>query len=460
MHYFFMTVIVAYLVGFVFLHQKKYLEINEPVADLRMMTMGPCQPKHASDLCSLATPAKMVPAVGENCTRAFQCNQHPYCTPPDSSAAASSAVGGKAPCVFWDHNGVTWPPSERNALTIATRVSIYEQKLTFPNGTVCAPPAGTNPGDPAGLPSRNWDCQYMPSIVSGQSYDAYVADIANFTISIAQDVTATSLPISANGMAMKGTLLKCKEGTKCDYNTEDDFKATKAWENTNTIFTVHDLLDAVVPHDHKGTNGLGLDLDAQSDACPTKCVSYSTGKHLKSTNRWMGFTILLDVQYDNTGTLISESSFNDVRYRIRAYRVADSTFRVEVPYYQAGNTRIIHHLHGPRIVVMTKGKLGQADFNTVVIQLTTSIALLALANLVVDFILMHFMRARGMYQQIKFMDDEDAIRSVADSQEEKDALLKQHKEEAGIDYHAMFTCGIRSDPTIDSKNKPQDKPQL
>jgi len=431
MHYFFLAVIVAYLAGYVFIYQKKYLDINAPIANARFSTMGPCQPKTSADLCKKASKATPIAAVGESCMRNFQCNQHNYCAAPYTQTKANSGVGGTAPCVFWDHNAVTFPPSEKNALTIATRVSIYNQKLQYPNGTACGV------SKPA---SENWDCQWMPSVVSGKSYDAYVADILNFTISMASDVAASSLPISKSNNQMKGNLVKCKPGAKCLYDAPDDFTQVAAFNNGNAVFTVGELVDAIVPADHKGVAGPGLNLDAKSDACPAKCLEYSTGKHLASTNRWMGLAVLLDIQYDNTGLLIKESSFDDVRYRIRAYTIPESVFRVEVPYYQQ-NGRVIHHLHGIRIVTQAKGHLGQFSANTVLIQLTTSLALLALATTVVDILLLHFMKNKAYYQAIKYQDDEDALNTIG-NKAERDALLK---ETGGLDYKALLTGGLASD---------------
>lgn len=433
MHYFFLVVITGYLIGYVFLYEKKYLDLDTTSANTRFSVLGPCQPFSPSGLCKAASPGHPIKAVGENCSRFFACDQHSYCIPVGSASNGTSEVGGKGRCIFWDHNAVVYPPSEKNALTIATRASIYKQHLKYPNGTACGPPSGD------GAPSDEWNCQYMPSVVSGQSFDAYIADLENFTISMAQDVTAMTLPITRNGAEMKGDLVKCKAGKKCRYDTPSDFDALASFSDGNAVFTVAQLLASIVPTDHKGVDGAGVELDAKSAACPKKCISYSNGQHLNSTNRWMGFTILLDVQYDNTGTLIYESSHSDVRYRLRAYIVPESVFRVEVPYYQSNNAREVHHLHGLRIIVMAKGHLGQLSLNTVLIQLTTSLTLLALSTTLVDIVLLYFMKYKDYYRAIKYQDDTDAIMTIHDK-DEREELLAAHEKtatEGGLDYNTL-----------------------
>lgn len=437
-YYFFMFVIAAYLVGYVFLYQKKFIVMDTPVSNARFSTMGPCQPTSSGDLCKRATKENPIAAVGEACTRAFICNRHAYCSA--KSTVPSSLVGGQAPCVYWDHNAVTYPPSELNALTLASRVSTYQQRLETPDGRPCGPPGGKGP------PSTDWDCQYQPSIVSGKSYDSYVADIANFTISISLDVTPSKLllplPKDATGNTkMSGDFVRCKAGKTCDDNSHDTFEPVLSFVDGHAEFTVAQLLHNVVPADRVGVVGDGVVLSNKADACPKAhaCKSYSTGQQLASTNRWMGFAIILDIEWDNTGTLIVGSSFDNLRYRLRAWLVPSSTFRVEVAYPMNNNTRTIQHLHGMRVLATTKGHLGQFSFNSVLIQLTTSLTLLAVATAVVDLVLAKFMRNRDYYNALKYQDEHDAIHGVVDANE-RDRLLK--KKDAALDFTAIATGGL------------------
>lgn len=438
MHYFFMFLIAMYLFMYVFLFQKKYLHMDEPSAQARLSSMGPCQPLTAAGLCTSAL-KQVMPAVGEKCRRNFQCDRHRYCAGPKD--VPSTLKNGKFPCVYADHNTVTWPPSEKNAITLATRMSVYKQELKTPNGVPC--------GAAKGISQTSFDCQYSPSVSSGKSADGYIADIGNFTISLTHNVYGTVLPISASSQQMKGVLKRCRHGKKCRTDSPGDWEDLKVYaDNSGTAtFTIDDLLNAIVPATHEGTapGKPGLNLDDTSPACPAKCRQYSTGKHLMSSNRWAGFVVILDVTYDNTGLIIPESSKSDVRYILKAYVVKGSTFRVEVPFLTQNHTREIHHLRGVRIITMTRGHLGMFSFNTILIQLTTSLTLLAIATAIVDVVITSCMRDRAYYKAAKYQDDEHAIRAAfagAGDQGEMQALLEHHNEQGGLDYRALLTGGM------------------
>jgi len=439
-----------YLIFYVFIVQKKYLQIDVPVGAIRLNSMGPCQPFKDSGLCKTSSKKNPVKAVGETCERNFQCNLHEYCAQPGDNT--SSLAYGKQPCTFPDHNTVTWPPSEQGALTLATRMSIYNQKLEKgTTGQHCGPVGNS-------LPQTEYDCQWQPSLVSGHSLDAYVADVGNFTVSLNHAVAATTLPITKTGMELKGELMRCNHGKKCTYDDIDHFSTVKSFipdkdNHGNARFTVEQILNAVVPEDHEGkpADQAGIDLDAMNTGCPAKCVQYSTGKHLKQSNRWTGFVVLLDLQYDNTGLLIKDSSENDVRYRLRSYVMKDSAFRVEVPFVQKNNSRVIHHLHGIRFVAMVKGNLGQPSFNVVLVQLTTSITMIFLSTTIVDLVITRCMVDREYFKAIKFEDDKNAL---TDDKLKQLGVSRERKE--GIDWKAVFTLGFMSsndkkEPTEDTQ---------
>ena len=81
----------------------------------------------------------------------------------------------------------------------------------------------------------------------------------------------------------------------------------------------------------------------------------------------------------------------------------NSVFNVEVVQHGALNlNRTIHQLHGLRFIVQQTGGIGAVDFNALMLQLTTSIALIAVATTVVDFLLEYVMPERAQYVEAKF----------------------------------------------------------
>ena len=457
LHYLFMGMIMAYIVGYVFVTEKKYLELDEPVAITTWATMGPCAPKDKTGLCTVANSTNPVASVDElECKREFQCNRHSYCLPDGSSEILDNyTVGGRMPCRWLDHNEVSWPPNEREALTIATRTSLYKQTLKYPNGTGCAPgPAAQNTA---------WDCAYHPSVASGDSLDAYVADIGNFTVNFAHVVSATFLPITATGMQMNGALLRCKEGKHCedaDSRVEvKSFLPTKANQGHAT-FTVDEIMKHIVPPHGRGVaeGQYGINLDDKSNACPEKCRSVSTGEYIEATNRWTGFDIIAEVTYDNTGLYIKESSpHKSPMYTVLFKAVDKSVYNVEVPFIQKGSERVVQRLAGPRITVSIKGTLGRFSWMTIMVQLSQSILLIFLSSTMVDMVLMRFMVNSEYFNYLKYESDDERLRRLIESIEHSDIPEAKKKsriatvsamggaEGSEIDWKKIYTLGMYSD---------------
>jgi hypothetical protein len=326
-------------------------------------------------------------------------------------------------------------------------------KINGPKGTPCAPKAGSTGFD--ALPQTTWNCQFEPSFVSGLGENAYIAGIENYTLSFSHQMTAVKLPITRTGMNMKGQVLRCKSGTKCGYG---DFESMKDIipdnENRGDVsLTIGEVLEAVVPHSHVGVpkGTLGMNLDELSGACPGKCKDPHTGKESPLSNRWLGTVILVELQYDNTGLIIKDSSTDDVRFNVRFWPVSGSIFHIEVPFLQKGTTRTIHELSGLRFVTLVKGKLGLFSLTTLFTQLTTSIAMVLVSTTIVDAIITHLMTNRQYYQHIKYQDDDECLQDLVDylenadiPKEEKERRLANAlalKESTGVDWKKICTLG-------------------
>lgn len=460
LHYFFMFLIAMYLTVYVFIMEKKYLTLDTPVGTTRFSTMGPCQPLsgHADKLCTEA-PASGMASVGENCTGAFMCDRLPYCL-KKGATNESKLAGGSLPCIYADHNTVTWPPSERNSFTLATRISQYRQKLRKGGlkGKLCAPPVTAKGID--SLAQLDWDCQYEPTVSSGLSVDGYVASIGNYTVRMAHAVMGSSLPIAATGLSMSGRLLRCIPGKDCSnyLNFESIKDFVPGPENGgDATMTINEILDAVVPLSHiglpKGTPG--LDLDATSAACPGKCKDPVTGDPQLYSMRYKGVVIMIETQYDNTGLIIEGSSAGHIKYSIRFWANYKSTFGVEVPYSQLGSERLVNHMYGLRFVTMAKGHFGLPSLHAVIIQLTTSVAMLLLSTTIMDIVLTKFLLNSEYYRFVKYEQDEERLNQMENylasadnlSAEEKQARLDHAmnlRQESGLDWKAAFTGGMCS----------------
>jgi len=459
--YIIMFLICMYLLFWVFLHNKKYLELDIPVGSTRFSTMGPCQPLDPNQLCT--TPADNgTAAVGEICKREFICDRAPYCL-TGTETITSKLANGKQKCTYVDHNRNTWPPSEIGAVTVGTRISYHFQKLKKggPDGPPCAPLADAT-GDNI-LPQQQFDCQYEPSISSGVSVDSYVADVGNFTLHMSHSMFGTKLPFSRTGMQMKGYVQRCIPGTDCaDMNNME--RMVEVIPDTHNrgevVMTLGEILGAVTPPPGelgRPRDQPGIDLDATSSACPDQCKDTGTGQHIASSNRWMGLVILMVIEYDNTGLVIPESSEQDIRYNMRFWAVNASVFSTEVPFEQEGSEREVHIIHGVRIVTMVKGQLGKYSIVTMGVQIATSIALVFVSTAIMDVILTKMMKNRAYYQFVKYEDDEDRLATLVQQLKMSKHLSPKEKENRvneieelrrrnGMDWWALLTLGLYSNP--------------
>ena len=76
-------------------------------------------------------------------------------------------------------------------------------------------------------------------------------------------------------------------------------------------------------------------------------------------------------------------------------------------------------MHGIRIVTLIKGKLGLFSWNTMLLQLSTSFALVFVATTIMDTIITMFMQNRAYYNYVKYEDDEERLVQLEDYLEAK-----------------------------------------
>ena len=140
-----------------------------------------------------------------------------------------------------------------------------------------------------------------------------------------------------------------------------------------------------------------------SDACPDKCDSRN------STYMYVGVMMTLTIMYDNTGLIIGESDnewgigFGDTKYQLRVTTEESTTFNVQVTQHSGVNSnRTIHHIHGLRYLVSQTGNVGDFDYNTLMLQATTSVALVAVSTSLVDVLMQYFLPDSDKYKSKKY----------------------------------------------------------
>ena len=131
------------------------------------------------------------------------------------------------------------------------------------------------------------------------------------------------------------------------------------------------------------TSAAGMDLDAKS---------YNT-----HSNRYNGGVIIVSISYDNTNPWSgvvdtykkTDTKNSNIHYQYTISYLQDTSFKtIEAKYFKYPSSRSVLNRHGIRIFVVQAGQLGQFDATQLLLQLTTSLTLLAIANTVVDLLMM------------------------------------------------------------------------
>merc|ERR1711924_476480 len=120
----------------------------------------------------------------------------------------------------------------------------------------------------------------------------------------------------------------------------------------------------------------------------------------------MGFMVTAEILYDNTGTIISTSSFSKPKYQIRFKRSPLSYYNIQVVNKGVQRTRReIIDLNGIRFLFTATGKLGQMDWNYLLLYLSTSFAMFAVTTTIVDFLMLYVLPNSDQYEMWKFQDE-------------------------------------------------------
>ena len=118
-----------------------------------------------------------------------------------------------------------------------------------------------------------------------------------------------------------------------------------------------------------------------------------------NTVRFEGAAIVITISYEN-------SDPNNPTYSYHVSAIPDTAYKfVEAKYY--GLTRALSNRHGLKLIYVQTGQIGKFDIESLMIQLTTSLGLLAVASLVIDMIMLQFMPMRRWYQKFKFSESKD-----------------------------------------------------
>ena len=243
--------------------------------------------------------------------------------------------------------------------------------------------------DPVPAPNRT-NCWHQ--------HNYYVGSVERYTLQLAHDVVVPGAPsLAANSGEMEGTLLACDGTLVTPGQTRE----------RQDFFTVGALLAAAT---HGGTGACGVDLDA---------LSLNPGS--TKSARYDGIELLISIKLANTRPWVGQV---DASYQYSVEAVYGSKSKVSQTIWTGNSTdtRTIRDAHGLRFNVVFTGEMGAPDTMTLLLQLTTSIALLALATTITDQVAITFMPRKSEYRSAKY----DAVTLAGDEADSMHSLLLSH----------------------------------
>lgn len=320
------------------------------------------------------------------------------------------------PCRYLDALDVVFPAGEDSAIFVATRVTQSNQ--TLPPG--CA--GQLVPG-----------CAY--STISNSSY--YIASIEDSLLALNSVMTAPSLGITGASNKMCGTL---QDEAGEEYDPCDDFPP-------------HACPQSVAPAAGGKTGSLGALIPLRSLLRAAGIPSLDAAGIVDAAGavqsyRSVGVVLLLSVEFSNFAADTGSWTESKLTYRLVASAVStDGYSAAEVVSSNSGSVtgtgsdmslgRLVLERSGVRVVVRQSGTIGRFDTAQLLLTLTTSLSLIAVAKLVVDYMASHVLPLRHIYRQyitIKTVDFSDL-----------ELLEAQMAEEGGGTGHSLLERFKHSD---------------
>jgi len=207
--------------------------------------------------------------------------------------------------------------------------------------------------------------------------DYFIGNLENYVISIDHSPRAPTLGIALTG-GISGELQTAANSAATSWKTFEKL-GTSLYADQ---FTLNTFFQAAK-----------LDLQNEGNA-------YLDPPQLESS-RYFGVIILMMLNYDNINNYYSNKEAIYYTYRpVVLGAMSDSessSYPINFP-----TTRLQRNSNGVRIVGVITGTLGAFQFQQLLVQLTTGLALVKLATVVVDFLATKLMPQRNIYANIKF----------------------------------------------------------
>mmetsp|Transcript_1 Transcript_1/g.3 ORF Transcript_1/g.3 Transcript_1/m.3 type:complete len:490 (+) Transcript_1:89-1558(+) len=366
--------IAVYILIYQLCWQGGYLSFVVPTNSVRMSLQQPtasdgrsCNPNKVSCHDNFTSPAVL-----------------PYCWTSERKTQNISGVSFPTlNCSYMD--GADASSLRGKSILMTTSVHAYEQKLN----AACE----TTPGS---YPSSS--CQKLWTVGSDAVW--YVVDPERFTLLV--DHAATAAGVRVDPTKLKGYLLVEAGGPSADSFCRENAGIGDLWDGgraTGAPCYVRPFNDGGSDYFTVGflLRAMQLSLDTASRAPATR----------PQTVRSSGIIVRVSIEYYNFW-VFHLGTQQEIRYVYTLTPLRQSSYReARIVNTHYPRQRVKQDLHGIRFEFQTGGSLGKFDFTEMLIQLTTSLALLAVSTTVVNLLAQYILKYSEYYRRAMFTSSPD-----------------------------------------------------
>uniref|UniRef100_A0A7S3K5J9 Purinergic receptor n=1 Tax=Aureoumbra lagunensis TaxID=44058 RepID=A0A7S3K5J9_9STRA len=275
-------------------------------------------------------------------------------------------VGNKFPCAYYENIGVQVVMD--SSILISTRITQYEQHL------VC------------NASSTLSTCPFLYNTSHENTF--YVADAERFTILIDHSVVATDIKKRSNSAKMKGRLYVKKSHSLCKrYSGFVHLYGSKRTQNAPCYLQPNET-------------SRNLDFFSLAVLMEATGTSLDQINYADTTYRETGASMILTITYTNFRNWYGKSQ---IRYYYSPDLIPQSNYKFYDPYYSNyRQNRTLLNKHGIHIQIAQSGTLRTFLFNNLLVQITTSLTLFAIATVITDFAALYLLPDHKIYQQYKY----------------------------------------------------------
>ena len=347
----FSSLILIYILGYSMLYRGGYLQSESPIGTVRFSVQ---HPGHLPNNQPCHDPFQ------ENCILHLHASKDlSYC-----SENPTPREHKKFHCRHLDATE-TITVFEKSVL-IATRITEYIQERTC---------LFTNPNK----------CTQLWKTKTSKEQTYFIGDVDDLTLVLDHAIDTPTLGITAASRTSPKGMLISTNDVMCQNLVQQNAPCEIAPTLHTSGLDVFQLSTLI----QLATEGGTLD----------ETTSFASNHSL----RYTGMVLVVLIEYSNFIPLYGVSNTVTYHYKLKFIKGTGAK-HMHQQYLTDSNERILQKRHGVLMVVKFAGSLHAFDWQTCLVTLTTSLALLAVATTIVDGLALYILRGNGQFEAIKYQD--------------------------------------------------------